>query len=107
MLIQRLPPYARSVALALSVPFVFRAGHGSDHERTMIPENTSFEWNGIFTQRVTTDVALISELVSDTKGTLQWFAQLALAYWEQVLITRADLQTHATLVGDTSFSMKK
>ena len=33
-------------------PFVIRACHGSDLERTTIPENTSFEWNGIFSQRV-------------------------------------------------------
>ena len=30
----------------------FRACQGSHHERTTTPENTSFEWNGIFTQRV-------------------------------------------------------
>ena len=32
---------------------VCRACHDSRHERTTIPENTSFEWNGLFTQRVT------------------------------------------------------
>ena len=33
---------------------VVRACHGSHHERTTFPENTSFSWNGrLFTQRVT------------------------------------------------------
>ena len=55
MFIQRLPPHAQSVALHVTIPAspcVFRACHGSHHERTTIPDNTCFEWNGIFTQLV-------------------------------------------------------
>ena len=33
-------------------PVVFRAYRDFHHERTTIPENTFFEWNGLFTQRV-------------------------------------------------------
>ena len=51
MFIKRLPHHAQSVILHVPTPFIFRACHDSHHERTTIPENTSFEWNLIFTQR--------------------------------------------------------
>ena len=55
--IQRLPHHAQSGILNVTTPstVVFRVCHDSHHERTTIPENTSFEWSGIFTQRVLMD----------------------------------------------------
>ena len=65
------------------------------HERTSVPEKTSFEWNGIFTQRVkgycmeVVDLALACGF-----GTSGWRSVFALvAYLTQSLIARTDLQT--------------
>ena len=43
---------ARHVTTHPPSPFNFCAGRDSHHERTTIPENIAFEWNGISTQRV-------------------------------------------------------
>ena len=54
-----LPHHAQSVILLVTTPdnarpsrLSFVLAMVSHHERTTFPENTSFEWNGIFTERV-------------------------------------------------------
>ena len=78
-------------------PFVFRACHGSHHERTKIPENTFFEWNGLFTQPVKGYWCHVDQWF--TQGILQWVVQLACC---------KDRSSYVRYVSDTrlSFSVK-
>ena len=56
MFIQMLPQHAQSFVLHVTTPALpvclFALAMILTDESTTIPENTSFEWNGIFTQRV-------------------------------------------------------
>ena len=79
---------------------------------TTLPENPSFEWNGIFTQRVKGWGSLTLRLFVNqnqwwTQYILQWLARLALEHLAQALIVRTDLLACATLATHDSHSLKK
>ena len=54
MVIHKHPHHAQSFAHHVTTPVLSfcRACHGSHRECTQIPENTSFEWNGLFAHRI-------------------------------------------------------
>ena len=70
-------------------PFIFRVCHDSHHERTTIPENTSFAWNGrLFTQ--THQRMLVWELLTlrSLVDRSQWLTHCALQLFAQLASSR-------------------